>query len=104
MTLFAILFITGFAVMLSSLAWSLYDRFNHAYVSLIVGAIIALFSLFLLPPPRFPNPYPAIPVEKYRAFLNSGYRFYVESNKVYAVKNEVVCLGPASNVVTQVEN
>ncbi len=82
----------GFGLVLSSLYWSMENRATYAWASLLVGAFLLFGAIASIRPP--PHPFPAIPVAKYQAFLNSGYRFYVESNKVYAVKNEVVCLGP----------
>lgn len=86
--------IAGFCSFIISMACAYKEYWAPAYASLVLGAALLLSAIFSIESP--PHPYPTIPVEKYKAFLNSGYRFYVESNKVYAVKNEVMYLGPYS--------
>ena len=43
---------------------------------------------------RLPKTHSIIfPDEKFNAYKHSGHTFFVESGKVYAVKNETVCIG-----------
>ena len=97
-----ILIALGFSTLIATLFLAFEEQYLACMATLLLGAIMFLIGINTIPKPT--HPYPAIPVEKYNAFLQSGHHFYVESNKVYAVKNEVVYLGPASNVVTNVEN